>query len=159
MDPVVKLPPELGDTENFASFYEREYPWAVRLAVGLTGNGGVAEEIVQDAFVRIQPRMSSIEHPHAYLRTSIANGATSWARRGSLEVRSRTARAEEWVPSHLVEFRDVLSRLSPRQRTAIVLRYLEDVDDQQIADALSCQQVTVRSLIRRGLAKMREELK
>ena len=148
-----------GDTGDFEAFYVREYTWAVRLAVGLTGDGGVAEEIVQDAFIRIRPRLGSIEHPHAYLRTAIANAATSWARHAILERRSRQTRTNEWVPSHLIEFRDVLSRLPAKQRAAIVLRYLEDLDDTEIAVVLACRRATVRSLIYRGLANLREELK
>ena len=120
MDRVVRTLPVEGDTGDFEAFYVREYTWAVRLAVGLTGDGGVAEEIVQDAFIRIRPRLGSIEHPHAYLRTAIANAATSWARHAILERRSRQARTNEWVPSHLIEFRDVLSRLPAKQRAAIV---------------------------------------
>ena len=159
MDRVVKPLPAEGDTGEFESFYAREYSWAVRLAVGLTGDGGAAEELVQDTFIRIRPRLGSIEHPHAYLRTAVANAATSWARRATLERRSRQAANHEWVPSHLIEFRDVLSRLPVKQRVAIVLRYLEDLDDDEIAAVLACRRATVRSLVHRGLANLREELK
>ena len=152
--------PAEGDTGEFEAFYAREYSWAVRLAVGLTGDGGTAEEIVQDAFIRIRPRLASIDHPRAYLRTAVTNAATSWARRVTLEHRSRPAGSSiDWIPSHLIEFRDVLARLPAKQRAAIVLRYLEDLDDDEIAAVLSCRRATVRSLVYRGLENLRKELK
>lgn len=49
----------------------------------------------------------------------------------------------------------LVHQLPPRQRSAIVLRYFEDWSDQRIAEALGCRVATVRSLLSRGVAKMR----
>jgi RNA polymerase sigma factor (sigma-70 family) len=56
----------------------------------------------------------------------------------------------------LVELRDALIALPIRQRTAIVLRYLCDLPEEEIAATLNCRRPTVRTLIHRGLANLRE---
>jgi RNA polymerase sigma factor (sigma-70 family) len=58
----------------------------------------------------------------------------------------------------LTEFRDALQLLPARQRTAVVLRYLCDLSDDDIADILDCRPATVRSLIHRGLAALRTQI-
>ena len=58
----------------------------------------------------------------------------------------------------LTELRDQLQRLPARRRTAIVLRYLCDLPDAEIARILDCREATVRSLVHRGLADLRSTL-
>jgi RNA polymerase sigma factor (sigma-70 family) len=60
------------------------------------------------------------------------------------------------MPRELVEFRDLLLGLPVRQRAAVVLRYFCDLGDADIAELLSCRPATVRSLVHRGLANLRE---
>ncbi|GAB6987148.1 hypothetical protein JCM10369A_36730 [Nocardioides pyridinolyticus] len=55
----------------------------------------------------------------------------------------------EWLPG-------AWQRLTPRQRSAIALRYLEDLDFATIAETLRCSQATARSHVSRGLASLRE---
>jgi RNA polymerase sigma factor (sigma-70 family) len=52
----------------------------------------------------------------------------------------------------------VLNGLSPRKRMAVVLRYLDGLADAEIAALIGCRQATVRSLVSRGLAELREVL-
>jgi len=56
------------------------------------------------------------------------------------------------------ELFDALAALPWRQQTALVLRFQVDLSDADIATALGCRQSTVRSIIRRALASLREEL-
>lgn len=133
----------------------------VRLATLLVGSHHVAEEIVQDSFAAVDQRWESIDRPGAYLRTVVVNGCRAVLRRRELERRHDGAGAVEEVdhlPTRLVELRDALDRLSDRQRVVVVLRYFVDLPDAEIAEALRCRPATVRSLARRALAKLREEL-
>ena len=59
----------------------------------------------------------------------------------------------------LVELRDALIALPIRQRSAIVLRYLCDLPEEEIAAILKCRRSTVRTLVRRGLAELREVIR
>jgi RNA polymerase sigma factor (sigma-70 family) len=52
---------------------------------------------------------------------------------------------------------DMLRRLPDRQRIALVLRFYEDLPEREIADLLGCRPGTVKSLIHRGLARVRKE--
>ena len=56
------------------------------------------------------------------------------------------------------EMWQALLRLPERQRTAIVLRYYEDLSEAQTADTMRCPQGTVKSLVSRGLDRLRQEM-
>ena len=53
---------------------------------------------------------------------------------------------------------DALAVLTPRERAAVVLRYYEDLLDQQVAEVLGCSRATARSLIHRATPKLRQKL-
>ena len=76
-------------------------------------------------------------------------------RRLKLERERRPAPAD---PAELVadEMWDALATLSERQRTAIVLRFYEDLPDQRIAEIIGCRPATVRTAIHRGLRELRK---
>ncbi len=132
----------------------------VRLATLLVGSGAVAEEVVQEAFLGVSERWDRVERPGAYLRKSVVNGCAAVLRRRQLEDRHRPEPVEPVaeLPTLLVELRDALDRLSDRQRIVVVLRYFVDMTDRDIAQVLDVRPTTVRSLARRALAVLREEL-
>jgi RNA polymerase sigma factor (sigma-70 family) len=146
---------------GFHELYDREQRSMVRLATLLTGSVALAEEIVQDAFAVVSDRWEELERPGAYLRTTVVNGAASVLRHREVEARYRprlagTSNME--LPTNLIEVRDALDRLTPRQRFVVVLRYYLDLPDDEIARELEVQPSTVRSLAHRALASLREEL-
>jgi len=143
---------------SFDDFYRQRWAWAVRLTYGIVGDRAVAEELAQDVFVRVASRYAMLGEPVAYLRTALVNRARSHLRRRVLERRNEQRAPDPSTPSHLVEFVDALNALSPRQRIAVVLRHVEGLDDEAIAELLDCRQATVRSLVHRGLAALREVL-
>ena len=136
-----------------------EYVGMVKLAHLMTGSNEAAEEIVQEAFVKVMHRWDSVRDPGAYLRTAVVNGARSWHRRRATE--RRHAPAPSGAETNLDgpdEMADALAGLSPRQRTAVVLRFYADMSEAQIAEALGCRKGTVKSLLHRGLASLREAM-
>lgn len=138
-----------------------EYEPMLRMATLLVGSAAIAEEIVQDGLSAVSRRWDDIERPGAYLRTTVVNGCAMVLRRRSAEERAnRLHGATDGVelPSGLVELRDALERLPDRPRVVVVLRYLCDVPDREIAETLGVRPSTVRSLARRALAALREEL-
>ena len=137
--------------------YLERRAWLVRVAYLLVGDVGVAEELVQDAFVATAPRWDSVEYPAAYLRTAVVNRCRSWARRSRLE-RERVPVAPDSALMEPDEMWDALQRLRPKRRAAVVLRFYEDLPDAEIAVVLGVQQSTVRSLVRRGLSDLRMEI-
>lgn len=150
---------------RLAELYALHSAEAIRLAYLLTGDRMLAEDLVQDAFVKLAGRLTHLRDPgafDAYLRRTVINLANSAFRRKRLErayLRRSAAEpvgAEDPPDTGLDdEIWSGLQRLPARQRTAIVLRYYEDMPELRIAEILGCRPGTVRSLISRGLAEMR----
>jgi DNA-directed RNA polymerase specialized sigma24 family protein len=155
---TVSLPDDEGGIQGaLGDLFRSRWSELVRLATFLTGSLAVAEDLVQDTFVRLGSRPTAPDDPERYLRTSVVNACRSYHRRRFLERRHQSGPVPQGAdgPSELW---DVLARLSPRQRSAVVLRYYLDLPEVDIAASLRCRPSTVRSLIRRALAKLREEL-
>lgn len=143
--------------EGLLALYRERYEPMVRLAYLLTGDRSVAEELVQDAFVSVHRNWERASFPVAYLRTAVVNNAHSWMRRRVLEKQRAVAGPVENAFA-ADEMWDVLQHLPERQRTAIVLRFYEDLPDADIAKILGCRLPTVRTAIHRGLAALRKEM-
>lgn len=127
----------------------------MRLGYLLTGSNEAAEDLVHDVFLRAQGHMP-LDHPASYLRAAVVNACRSHHRRILIARRHAPLPASAVMPRQLVEFRDILLTLPVRQRAAVVLRYFCDLSDNDIAELLSCRPTTVRSLVHRGLANLRE---
>ena len=128
----------------------------VRLARGLVDVLEIAEEIVQDAFAKVYERWSRLDQPGGYLRTAVVNGARSELRKR--EVRRRIGLRPLLIPNpeerdYLL---DALDQLSPRQKTALVLRYYADMTEKEIAQSMGVRPGTVKSATSRGLAELRK---
>lgn len=143
---------------EIAEVFDRHRSSLLGLAILLTGSRAVAEEVVQDAFANAIPRWENIEDPEHYLRRAIVNQTRTLGRRATL-FRAIPLRPERVTGEpELDETWHHLRRLPQRQRTAIVLRIHLDLSDAEIADRLECPEATVRSLIFRGLARIRKDL-
>ena len=139
----------------FDEFYRVEYAPMVRLARGLVDTPEIAEEITQDAFAKVFERWDRLDEPGGYLRTAVVNGARNELRRREVRRRiglgqPRQATAER---DYLI---DALDRLPPKRRTALVLRYYAGLSEREIAETMGVRPGTVKSLVSRGLAELRE---
>lgn len=145
---------------GFDELFRREQPSMARMAALLVGSHSAAEDVVQEAFASISTRWSSIDNPGGYLRVTVVNECRAVMRRRQTEQRLDPP---VWAlpvdaPVELVELRDALLAIPERQRVVIVLRYLLDLPDADIAESLGCSAATVRSIVHRGLRRMRKEL-
>jgi RNA polymerase sigma-70 factor (sigma-E family) len=151
---------------DFTRFVREHTADLLRTGYLLTGDGGAAEELVQDTLVRLYPKwqlVEAAEAPLAYVRRSLANSFVNHTRRAS-----RREFAVEFLPEGIdaddrpsqLDDRDeiwtMLRSLPERQRAALVLRYFHDLPDDEIGAALGCREGTVRSLVSRGLATLRD---
>ena len=150
-----------SDHMDFDHFYRTHRADAVRWATALVGDRAVAEELAQDALASVGTRLSTIDHPQAYLRRAVVNRAASWHRSHRRE-RRRVGRATAGEPTTYTaetsEMLDALTLLPYKQRAAVTLRYWGDWTDDQIADALDCAPATVRVLLHRGIATLKQAL-
>jgi RNA polymerase sigma-70 factor (sigma-E family) len=155
------------DQGRLAELYARHAPAASRLAYLLTGDGHLAEDLTQEAFVRAFGRFRDLRQPESfewYLRRTVVNLSRSHFRRRRTEREylarqpRREALASAVDPTEQDAMWRTLQQLPPKQRTAIVLRYYEDLSDAQVADAMRCPIGTAKSLIHRGLERLRTEV-
>jgi RNA polymerase sigma factor (sigma-70 family) len=143
--------------EGLVELYVERRTALVRLAYLLTSDREVAEEVVHDAVLATRYRWDDVTDPAAYVRTAVVNRCRSWLRR------QRTAREHRPVPPEhpglgADEMWDALAGLEERRRTAIVLRFYEDLPDAAIAEVIGCRPGTVRTLVHRGLQDLRKEM-
>lgn len=151
-------PPTPAIAAGFDDFYRRERPGMVRLAYLVVGSAEIGEEIVQDAFVEVHRRFAGLDHPGAYLRTTVVNRCRTAQRRASMErnrLRIVGSRPTE-QPTEPDPIWDALATLNERQRTALVLTYYGQLTSEEAAEAMGCRPATVRSLSHRGLQELRK---
>jgi RNA polymerase sigma-70 factor (sigma-E family) len=135
----------------------------LRLAYQLTHDRSAAEDVVQEALMRIYRtwRRTMPENAEAYAYRTVVN---EFLRRRRL--RSATELVTDAVPevaapefeSGVVDRAQLwqsLGRLPARQRAVLVLRYYEDLPDARIAELLGAKEATVRSLALRALTTLR----
>jgi len=155
-----------GDDREFLDFFADQF-WSLR-RVGylLTGDWDQAEELAQEAMARTFAAWSRIrgyDRPAAYARKVLVNRHRSLLRRAVVEARhTLTSRPQEW---HEPDFGgddlvlwQALRQLAARQRAAIVLRYYLDLPEAEVARLLGVPVGTVKSLVHRGLARLRDRL-
>jgi RNA polymerase sigma-70 factor (sigma-E family) len=156
----------MNDRTGFADFVRANSRSLYGTAYLLTGTPHAAEDLLQATLTALYPKWSraaAADRPLAYVRRALTNRFVSAARVPS----SRDVAAWELPdgPSDLdvaggVADRGLLSQLlltlPHRQRAALVMRYFHDLPDDEIAAALGTKEATVRSLISRGIAAMRE---
>ncbi|NEK58329.1 SigE family RNA polymerase sigma factor [Geodermatophilus sabuli] len=149
---------------SFADFVAREQAGLLRLAVLLAGDRGHAEDLVQTALLRTYrhwPRISRSGPPSAYVRRVLVTAHTSWRRRLSTSEQVVEAVPDRAAPAAAdadEELRTALRALPVRMRTAVVLRYFEDLSEQQTAELMGCAASTVNTQTARGLARLRAAL-
>lgn len=163
---------DIGGLETLVSRYQVK---AVRTAYLVTHDEALAEDVVQEAFVRIYHRFHGFDEARPfepYLMRSVINGALNALRRQRRSVPLDGAEAE--VEALLVTARSVesqveygqlqesllaaLSRLSPRQRTVVVQRYYLEMSEHEMAQALEVSSGTVKWLLHAARARLRELL-
>lgn len=131
----------------------------LRLAFLLTGSRETAEDVVQTAFASAQPRWDRIDDPPAYLRRSVVNLAKDGQRREFR--RRRLLRREPESVTAIPEIDEtwaLVRQLPPKQRAVVVLHYYEDLPLVEIGQLLSRPASTVRSDLRRALARLRKAM-
>lgn len=153
--------------EEFDGFMRGRWPAMVRLAYALTGDAGHAEDLAQAAFARAYASWGRVRRagdPDAYVRRIVINTHRSRLRkhrvaeelRGDLtDTPSSTAR-QPGLEDNGSALLDALSRLGPRQRAVVVLRYWLDLSEAETAATLNCSVGTVKSQASRALATLRK---
>lgn len=140
------------------ALHRAEYIGMVRLAYTLASDNAEAEDLVQESFVDVYRCLADIRSPGAYLRTAVLNRCRSVLRHRRV-MSLHPPEPPIGLTDTAAELWDVLEILPEAQRIAIVLRYYGNYRASEIAHIVDLPPATVRSQIRRGLKKLRKELK
>ena len=148
--------------ESFAAFVAARQRSLLRSATLLTGDSHLAQDLVQEALVKLAVRWDGVgtEHPEAYARQIMYRDFVSWRRR----------MRREWLGSAVtpppvadsvghsddrVALEAALAQLTRKQRAVLVLRFYEDLSVEQTADLLRVSVGTVKSQSHAALSRLR----
>ncbi len=151
---------ETNPTKSFEDVYRAQRASLIRLAYLIVQSQQVAEDLVQDGFVRLHQNFDTVDNPAGFLHTAIVRLCLTWLKRRDVE-RDSIARAAEPATStspEIDEMWDALAGLDPDRRTVLVLRYYADLSHAQIAEIVGCPVATVRTRTHRALADLRTEI-
>jgi RNA polymerase sigma-70 factor, ECF subfamily len=160
-----------GRRECYGRLVDRHLASVFAVARRITGNDPDAEDVAQDTFMRAFDRISQYEDRFSF-RNWLLKIATHLA---VSQVRSRQRERRQIIPfsEHLAaqtaadpssgdedarRCRDFLDRLEDDQRTALVLFHFQELPYAQVAETMNISVNTVRTLIHRGRARLRELL-
>jgi RNA polymerase sigma-70 factor (sigma-E family) len=154
-----------AEVENeFRRFVEARGAALLGAAYVLTGSQQAAEDLLQTALAKTARRWRAVHtSPDAYVRRVMYRDQISlWRRRRIGEVALSTSTPEPVEAEDIaaqasvrIAVREALRQLPPRQRTVLVLRFLEDRSEAETADLLGISKGTVASQTSRALARLR----
>lgn len=155
--------------DEVARLHRQHYRSLVRLAALLLDDLGSSEEVVQDAFVKMQlgwGRLADPARAPAYLRSVVLNGARSTMRRRQVRARhlqavpppAPSAEAGAMAADDHSRVVAALQRLPARQREAVVLRYYLDMSEAEMATAMGISSGSVKTHLHRALIALHETL-
>jgi RNA polymerase sigma-70 factor (ECF subfamily) len=165
-----------GDIEGLAILVTRYQTEATRIAQLITRDRALAEDVVQNAFVRVYDRIAQFdsERPFApWFYRIVSNDAIKAAQRSSRNVSLSTQSGAEFdqladdapgpdeLLATLEQFDSVtaaLEQLAPEQRAAIVLRYYAGLNDREVAERLGSAPGTVRWRLHAARKRLRQLL-
>ena len=157
--------------DPLADLHREHYASLVRLASLVLADVGLAEQVVQDAFVKLHLRwggLRQLDRAPAYLRSCVLNGARSQLRRQKVRDRhdarrtvapaAGTPEASAVAAAEHERVVAALRRLPERQREALALRYFLDLPEAEIAAAMGVSAGSVKTHVHRGLAALTQLL-
>jgi RNA polymerase sigma factor (sigma-70 family) len=153
-----------GEPISFEVLFHTERTRLFRALCVLTGNRAEAEDLAQDAFIRVWAtwdRVGAMDDPTGYLYRTAMNGARSRYRRSVLalkrQLRASEHRDEVSMADDRVELARNLARLTYKQRAAIVLLDLVGLSSEEAGAVLGIAPGTVRTQASRGRAELRRQ--
>jgi RNA polymerase sigma-70 factor (sigma-E family) len=155
-----------------ARLFRQEGAALVRMARLFTDDRDAAEDLVQEAFIRLHRSADRLRDPAKaapYLRSIVLNLARDHNRRGLMSLRHQGTLARRDVEPADFEDRvvaaadhqwivDALRDLAPRQRDCLVLRFYLELSEREIAETMGISPNSVKTHCRRGLAALQAAL-
>lgn len=158
-----------ADDDAYTEYVSAKMHWLRGIAYLLCQDWHRADDLGQTAITKLYVhwrRASQLENLDGYVRTILVNAffaeqRSPWWKRGTLTHRDDLeipGAAPEQSVEAVLDLRDALKNLPPRQRATVVLRYYDQLSVQETADVLGCSTGNVKSQTARALASLRRTL-
>lgn len=160
-----------GDTRAFSVFFHQYSPKVYSYALKLVKSENLAEEIVQEVFVKIwnlETQLRDIEHIDAYLRTVTRNHTFKVLRRIALEIKTSRMLGSNYQEDHneteeYIIFKDsekilnqAIEKLPPQQKLVYSLCHQEGLKYEEVAEKLNISKLTVKTHMQHALRFLRQ---
>jgi RNA polymerase sigma-70 factor (ECF subfamily) len=157
-----------GDTSAFGQVVRQHQGMVFSMAYHFLRDRGCAEELAQDVFLQLYQNLAAIDSPahlKAWLRKVTCHRCVDFARRcptyqpmSLAEIPEPSAATEECEPQLATRLREIVASLPGKRRLVLILRYQEELELQEIAEALEMPINTVKSCLQRSLALLKRKL-
>jgi RNA polymerase sigma-70 factor (sigma-E family) len=150
-----------GRDREFDEFFDELFPRAQALALRILGNRGAAEDAAAEALTRAYvrwPRLRGLSYRDGWVLRVTSNLSIDAVRRRAAPTGPMQVTDTEDLDTLRVALSAALHSLPERQRAVIALRYLSDLSEAEVANALGMAVGTVKSHTHRGLANLRGRL-
>jgi RNA polymerase sigma-70 factor, ECF subfamily len=158
-----------GEDDSYEEFFTATYPRLVGALVVTLRDRGAAEDAAQDAMAKAftqWPKVGAMTRPEGWAFVVAVRAARrTLAREERLHRKLADQNQDEGEMTSLDSVPDVdsdlgllLDRLTPRERMAVVLRFVVDLDLAQIAEAMSCKVGTVKATLHSARSKLEPEV-
>ncbi len=165
-----------GDMSAMEAIYHKKYKNIFRIAFRYTGIKEEAEDIMQETFIKIYKKIDKFKYEDEnsfdrWITRICINLSLDWLRKKRrerlflLNVFSNhdrekfSANNDEKNNITRQNFEQAISKLSPKQKTAFILRYFEEYSIGDIAEIMKCSANTVKKHLQRGMRKLKKTLK
>jgi DNA-directed RNA polymerase specialized sigma24 family protein len=155
---------EANGRDDFAEWYAASYARVQRAVTMAVGDAGVGEEATAEAYARALMHWRTVQHAHrpeAWVYRTALNYVRSRLRRAQLE---RRWLARQKMGSHPpppeppTALWAAVAQLAPRARTAVALRYIADLSEAEVAEAMGISRGTVAATLSKARTRLGELL-
>jgi RNA polymerase sigma factor (sigma-70 family) len=153
--------PVISPYGDFEEWYRAAWPRLAATMAAYVGDRALGEDIASQAAADLFERWGRVAHPSAWCYRVAVNDAGRRARRAALARRAgeRWQEAAVEMPELEPELWAAVGRLPPRQRLAIVLRYVARLTQQEVADAMKISPGTAAATLHSARSRLRAELR
>lgn len=165
VDELIEMTSTPGPS-GFAELYDRHYEAVFRTALRVTGNPADAEDVLQTVFLRVlsgaEPE-ASVGRPAAYFRRAAVNAAVDLLRRRAIHaatVYDDQAAHAAVEPTVLLKqrLRRAIANLDPDDASLFLLRFVEGLSNQELADMFQLEKNNVAVRLHRIRLRLQEEM-
>jgi len=151
---------------GFAGLYERHYEAVFRAALRVTGSAADAEDVLQTVFLRLLSRSeqeAAAARPAAYFRRAAVNAAVDLLRRRAVRAEDvyddrAPHAASEPAPLLKQQLRRAIATLDEEDATLFLLRHVEGLSNQELADAFQIEKNNVAVRLHRIRLRLQIEM-